>query len=126
MYKVMFVALCLAKVIQDWGRADGERGVEQMWGHYQRAGLDDGEDAAENPWADEQLFLLPQVKVNVMENHGKQDAAGFWERKHKGEAALQRTSYLWKPVTLGVLNGLKTGGAKTGAKLEVTPSLLRA
>ena len=27
---MMFVALCLAKVIQDWGRADGERGVEQV------------------------------------------------------------------------------------------------
>lgn len=49
MYKVIFVGLPRAKVIQDgrsWGR------VRWAWGHYQRAGLDDGEDAAKNPWAD--------------------------------------------------------------------------
>lgn len=83
--KRSFVALPLAKVTQGWGKAEG---VEWVQGHYQRAGLDDGEDAAKNPWADEQLFLLPQVKVDVMENHRKQDAAGFWERTHKGEDAL--------------------------------------
>lgn len=114
MYEVIFVGLPLAKAIQDgqsWG------GLKRAWDHYQRAGLDDGEDAAKNPWADEQLFLLPQVKVNMMENHRKQDAAGLWGRKHKGEEALQRsTSYLRKPVALWDFPGLKARGAEPGAK----------
>lgn len=57
-----------------------------------------------------------------MENHRKQDAAGFWERKHKGEEALERrTSYLWMPVALWDAAGLREGGVVNAAKLEVNP-----
>lgn len=44
--------------------------IEYNWEHsrvlYQRAALDDGEDGAEDSWADEQLFLLPQMQMDVM------------------------------------------------------------
>lgn len=46
----------------------------------------------------------------MVENHRKQDAAGFWERKHKSEEVLQRTGDLWEPEALWDLAGLKQTG----------------
>lgn len=41
---------------------------------YHGAGLDDREDAAQDPGADEQLPLLAQVQVDVMQDDRQQDA----------------------------------------------------
>ena len=59
-----------------------------------------------------------------MENHRKQNAAGFWGRKHRGEVALwRRTSYRWKPGATQDAAGLQAGGAGTAATLETSPCL---
>lgn len=44
---------------------------------YHGTGLDNGEDASQDPRADEQLSLLAQMQVDVVENHGQQNAAGL-------------------------------------------------
>lgn len=49
---------------------------------YQGAALDDGENGAEYPWTDEQFFLLPQMKMDVMKDHWKQNPTRLWRHKH--------------------------------------------
>lgn len=62
-----------------------------------------------------------------MENHRKQDAAGFWERKHKEEEALQRrTNYLGRPAALWDSAGLKRAGLRLKPSWRPPPSLLWA
>lgn len=46
-----------------------------------------------------------------MENHGKQDAAGFWERKHKVKEPFR-----------GKEPPLEASGRRGGAEREATPS----
>lgn len=54
-----------------------------------------------------------------MENHRKQDAAGFWERKHKGEGLQRSTGNSQQPVAWWEPAALKIGVVETGAKMEV-------
>ncbi len=47
---------------------------------YQWAGLDNREYRAEYSRADEQLFLLPQMEMDVMQDHRKKDPSRLWGR----------------------------------------------
>ena len=49
------------------------------------AGLDDGEDAGQDPGADQQLPLLAQMEVDVVQDHWQQDAAGLWRAEEEEE-----------------------------------------
>lgn len=60
-----------------------------------------------------------------MEDHRKQDATGFWERKHReGEALQRRTDYLGKPVALWGSARLKQAGLRLKPSWRPPPSLL--
>lgn len=47
---------------------------------YHGAGFNDGEDAAEDSRADEQLPLLAQMQVNVVQDHRQQNAPRLWKQ----------------------------------------------
>lgn len=52
---------------------------------YHSAGIDDGEDAGEDSWADQQLPLLAQVQVDVMQDHRQQNTTRLWEGEREEE-----------------------------------------